>query len=64
MLIARPRLNVKNMSEVWNSPANLVEVVGRAISLYTGMSVDEGLVTDILKRLLELTVTAPLILWL
>jgi len=54
---------VKNMSKVWNSPAKLVEMIASAISVYTGMSADEGQVTDILKRLLEHTVSALRVLW-
>jgi len=51
------------MSKVWNSPAKLVEVVAAAISVYNGTNADGGQVTDILKRLLELTVTALRIVW-
>lgn len=54
---------VKNMSKVWNSPAKLVEIVAAAISVYTGMNADESQVIDILKRLLELTVTPRRIVW-
>jgi hypothetical protein len=54
---------VKSMSKVWNSPAKFVEVVIAAISVYTGISVDEGQVTDILKALLELTVSTVRGLW-
>src|SRR5437762_2658929 len=54
---------VKNMSKIWNSPAKFVEVVVAAISVYSGVSVDEGQVIDILKRLLELTVSALSVLW-
>jgi hypothetical protein len=54
---------VKNMSKVWNSPAKFIEVVFAAISTYTGVSVDEGQVTDILKALLELTVSPLHFLW-
>ena len=51
------------MSKVWNSPAKFIEVVVAAISVYTGTSVDEGQVTDILQALLELPVSALRILW-
>jgi hypothetical protein len=48
---------VESMSKIWNSPANFVEVVVAAISLYTGITVDEGQLIDILKALFELTVS-------
>lgn len=47
------------MSKIWNSPAKLVDVVVSAITAYTGIQADTGQVTDIIKSLLELAVSAP-----
>jgi hypothetical protein len=51
------------MSKIWNSPAKLVDVVISAITAYTGVQADTAQVTDILKSLLELAVSGPLVLW-
>lgn len=53
----------KSMSKIWNSPAKLVDVVISAITAYTGVQADTAQVTDIVKSLLELAVSGPLVLW-